>query len=666
MPLAVKAVLGVCLAALLIHIAIYSFQCDDAFISFRYARNFAQGHGLVFNPGYERVEGYTNFLWVLTLAGASWLGLPPESAASPLSILFSLGLAIWLLWFCERNRPVGASAWWLVVPAAFLAANRSYAVWSTSGLETKLFEILAVGGVFCTLDEMKAMRAGDHRRFPFSALLLALATLTRPDGLLIAACIVVTRILIQLIDRSIRWLPLAIGATIFIGLVGGHYLVRHAYYHDWLPNTYYAKVSGQTWWDMGGRYLACFALEYGLVIWLPVILAAAIGLFRSGRRDILLITLATIIPHAIYIAAIGGDHFEYRPLDVYVPLLVMLLFYGACTSGKTRSGIIGAATYLVLCWIVSVTIPALTRLDFPHDYRPGFAGITPRDGGRTELIDSAVHSTLFGLPLVGDYLRSYNDQMREMSRHFVGLHKEEHELFLGTAKRQGQWLKELVESGKVPRDAHIAISCVGAIPYYSDLRTLDRLGLTDREVARRPIPDERVRIMAHDKAADPKYAVERGVDLWAADTVHLILPAGHPRLYHFAYLSKIGRMNPLIADAGKGRFILAFAMQGQDLLQARFPNLRFMPASLYLDLEAAANGGQFVPVPREQQLDAPYDITYQVLAQRMIAKFGDVVAAKLHLERALVTNPQNADARRMLELITRQTTGGPSRGPGKS
>src|SRR5690606_452754 len=35
--------------------------CDDAFISFRYAQNLIDGHGLVFNAG-ERVEGYTNFL----------------------------------------------------------------------------------------------------------------------------------------------------------------------------------------------------------------------------------------------------------------------------------------------------------------------------------------------------------------------------------------------------------------------------------------------------------------------------------------------------------------------------------------------------------------------------------------------------------------------------
>src|SRR3954451_10285533 len=38
---------------------------DDAMISMRYAKNLANGYGLVWNPGGERVEGYTNPLWVL-------------------------------------------------------------------------------------------------------------------------------------------------------------------------------------------------------------------------------------------------------------------------------------------------------------------------------------------------------------------------------------------------------------------------------------------------------------------------------------------------------------------------------------------------------------------------------------------------------------------------
>ena len=44
---------------------------DDAYISFRYARHLADGHGLVWNVG-ERVEGYTNFLWTLLLGLLDW------------------------------------------------------------------------------------------------------------------------------------------------------------------------------------------------------------------------------------------------------------------------------------------------------------------------------------------------------------------------------------------------------------------------------------------------------------------------------------------------------------------------------------------------------------------------------------------------------------------
>ena len=43
------------------------FIQDDAYISFRYVQNFVDGNGLVFNIG-ERVEGYTNLLWVLILS----------------------------------------------------------------------------------------------------------------------------------------------------------------------------------------------------------------------------------------------------------------------------------------------------------------------------------------------------------------------------------------------------------------------------------------------------------------------------------------------------------------------------------------------------------------------------------------------------------------------
>src|SRR6266404_6223228 len=67
------------LCAVLLALRFRYHTCDDAFISFRYARNLVEGHGLVFNPG-ERVEGYTNFVWVLLAALFMKIGIDPVLA----------------------------------------------------------------------------------------------------------------------------------------------------------------------------------------------------------------------------------------------------------------------------------------------------------------------------------------------------------------------------------------------------------------------------------------------------------------------------------------------------------------------------------------------------------------------------------------------------------
>lgn len=69
-------------------------QLDDAFIPFRYARNLAEGYGLVYNPG-EFVEGFTNLLWTLLVAAAPWLlwSSPDFARWSVSGILFAACVA---------------------------------------------------------------------------------------------------------------------------------------------------------------------------------------------------------------------------------------------------------------------------------------------------------------------------------------------------------------------------------------------------------------------------------------------------------------------------------------------------------------------------------------------------------------------------------------------
>ena len=81
------------------------FWLDDAFITFRYARNLADGMGPVFNPG-EAVEGYTSFLWMLISSAA--FALADDARALALIKVSGLLIGWWILW----------RTWTFPVPAA--------------------------------------------------------------------------------------------------------------------------------------------------------------------------------------------------------------------------------------------------------------------------------------------------------------------------------------------------------------------------------------------------------------------------------------------------------------------------------------------------------------------------------------------------------------------
>src|SRR5208283_1876008 len=78
----------------------YFWLDDDQMISMRYARNLAEGQGLVWNAG-ERVEGYSNFGWVVVMAGVHLLPLSDAKTALVIRII-NWGLAIALLLLARR------------------------------------------------------------------------------------------------------------------------------------------------------------------------------------------------------------------------------------------------------------------------------------------------------------------------------------------------------------------------------------------------------------------------------------------------------------------------------------------------------------------------------------------------------------------------------------
>jgi arabinofuranosyltransferase len=147
---------------------------DDAFISFRYARNWINGDGLVFNPG-ERVEGYANFLWTAALAGAARLGIDLVDASKALGILCGL-LVLFLTWRLTCTLLPGGGPW-RIVPALLLSLTASLPRFALSGMEVWMFALWLVLAVWLEF-RLPEPWAGIPAAFS-----LALAPLTRPEGI---------------------------------------------------------------------------------------------------------------------------------------------------------------------------------------------------------------------------------------------------------------------------------------------------------------------------------------------------------------------------------------------------------------------------------------------------------------------------------------------------
>ena len=569
-----RAALLVTLVVLLAHAAVFRFLCDDAFISFRYAKNLAHGAGLVFNPGAERVEGYTNFLWVVALAAFDRIGIAPEHIAPILSLLLTVVLWGLVVSASVRFLPERAPAFIVVLPAAWMALTRSVAVWSTSGLETRLFEVLTVAGVLRLIDDV-AREPGPRARPPWGAVLLGLAALTRPDGMLTGACAMAAAAAVLLWRRRLAIADALLHAGAFGAIVGGHLLFRHAYYGAWLPNTYYAKVGGRAWWGMGGAYLACFALEYAAWLWIPPLIAGIHAHFRECRAEIPIVIGAVVVPHLLYIASIGGDHFEYRPLDLYFPLFFLLVARGIASLADDMLPTWATGAYAAVIAVGLVVIPWASHREFPHAYNVGFPGLGDAKE-RSAYLDPARDPLLRwpGIRLLGE---AHRHLLRATTSRLVGVRQEEHALFLSTVIPEGKRLAALVTEGVLPADTHIAISSVGAIPYYSNLRVLDRLGLTDAVVARSK--PNALRIMAHDRQATVEYAAQAGVDLWSEHPVHLLYRVDDDDLVFWLQELHASASESYFADTGKGEIVIARLPQGLERASARFPRLVFRSAS---------------------------------------------------------------------------------------
>jgi hypothetical protein len=299
-------VLALVAAGFLFHaLSMSGWLIDDAYISFRYARNLASGAGLVFNPG-ERVEGYTNFSWVIVAAIASKLGLGLPFFMPLLGVVCALGVVLLVARAAPRYWPEGEEpgrACAGVGAAAMMALSPDLARYSVSGLETALYTLLITAAVVSLIAS---------RPVAFACFTSA-AFLTRPDAALIGIVGVVW--LMKGADRVRATLR---AVAVFVVLLGPYLVFKWRYFGALAPNTLAAKVPDVR---SGFLYVAGSLVSIG-----PIAAAVAFFVARDGRRfarpidRLFVLWLVTLVAVALE----GGDWMNGHRLTVqYLPLLAL-------------------------------------------------------------------------------------------------------------------------------------------------------------------------------------------------------------------------------------------------------------------------------------------------------------------------------------------------------
>ncbi|MGM0557014.1 MAG: glycosyltransferase family 87 protein [Myxococcota bacterium] len=372
----VAVVAGVAIASIL---AALDFVKDDAYISFRYAHNLVEGHGLVFNPG-ERIEGFTNFLWTLLIAPFEAMGLDLFQVLEILGTGLVLGVLLYMV-LASAHLMGGArrdmSHFWAPL---WIATSSSVALWSTSGMEQPLAMFLPVAGAYLLWTSWDDDES--HKRMAASGVLIGLGCLTRPEIHLIG--IILGLPLVVRVVRERRFnSPAVFWFAGLLGITAPAHLFRYIYYGSLFPNTFYVKTGGSTAVLLAGLQKLHSMYAFNAIGALALL--SPLSLLGGERRREKIQMLCIAGGFMAYVVYVGNDEMRWHRLYLpALPFLALLATDGlrnVCRAVVELAGAAGWKRYVVYLvgWAVVIG-GAWTNFSYTYEQMNGFNGRGPLSG----------------------------------------------------------------------------------------------------------------------------------------------------------------------------------------------------------------------------------------------------------------------------------------------
>ncbi|MEA3375248.1 MAG: glycosyltransferase family 39 protein, partial [Chloroflexota bacterium] len=251
---------------------------DDAYITFRYARNLVQGRGFVYNPG-EPVLGTTTPLYTLLLAAVALVTGSRDFPTIAVIVNALAGAVSVGLLYALGKRVI--DHWAPATAAALLWSVASYTVtFAIGGMETDLTIALLLAVSFAHVTA----------RPRWMAALSALALLARPDTAILLGLLWLDRILAQ---RRLPWREGAIG----LGLLAPWLVFGTLTFGSPIPGSIAAKSAtyrlapGESLIRLIQHYSTPFfghdvlGSRWQLIGFIVYLLLCALGGLRAVRRD---------------------------------------------------------------------------------------------------------------------------------------------------------------------------------------------------------------------------------------------------------------------------------------------------------------------------------------------------------------------------------------------
>jgi len=323
----------------------WPFTTDDAYITLRYASNWANYGQLNWNLNDPtRVEGYSSSLYLALAFLAIKLSLNPVVFLKVVSLISLCGaLAVIFLMARMFSNTMGG-----MMAATFLGSYYGTIWWTVSGLETATYIFLTLLSLYFYCLSLRTAEKKSLLLLGLTGVLVSLTAMTRPEGPLIGIVIVVGLLIESLVEKrpwKLVFIKVFYLALPFIVIYGTYFLLRYSWFNELWPNSYYCKKGfARNPWSLINMFLRDYKIY---------LLVGLIGFLNKKVRAFLAISYSYVF---ILMAGLYGvdpiiAHYN-RHFLIAIALSAIILVVALDQLGRIKPLIAGV--FILICIIYNI------------------------------------------------------------------------------------------------------------------------------------------------------------------------------------------------------------------------------------------------------------------------------------------------------------------------